>query len=96
MTWPLSVELEELGLELAQRRRELERSERAEGEGRVTDREGWLAALGRRRQHIAELEGEEQRLTAWLEAQQQERLEELGERRRDEEEDEPWGGTGGS
>jgi hypothetical protein len=83
VTLPLLEELAELRAEVAQKRRELQRSERAESEGRVVDRDGWRAALARRHAALAALEQEEARLVARLDAVNAEEAQE-------------WSGTGGS
>lgn len=50
------AELELLKEDIARERRQLERSERAKEERRLTDEKVWAATLARRRKHIEELE----------------------------------------
>lgn len=56
MTYPLSSYLAAVVCELDEQREWLHRSERAEVEGRVTDRAWWLETLERRRRRVADLE----------------------------------------
>lgn len=68
----LSLESEQLLLkrELHRERRELYRSERADIEGRVCDRERWLKSMRLRHDRIGLLESELARVTGELDAEQ--------------------------